>query len=183
MGAFLVRSSGGAKRRAGCCCRDRAPWLSQTPPAILSARASSEESIILRRFDGIPERKSRAAAEDLSLIYGSRYFVASWVASDVEETISYMPTYPTTYRPIHLRSTIALRVGCITIRFRARCTRAFVLSSSRASETPLTSHVPEFKSRTARTELDVKLFHFGKGSLAYFDPVIELRQINGSERS
>lgn len=93
--AFLVRyplrndAACSAKRTVGSW-KDQASCLSQTPP--FSLRALSEESIILRRFDGIPERKSRAA-EDLSLIYGSRYFVASWAASDVEETISYIPTY------------------------------------------------------------------------------------------
>lgn len=77
---------------------------------LFSLRASSKESTILRRFDGILERKN--ATGDLSLIYGSRYFVR-FVAC-------LQPPSRNHPLPIYLRA----GVGCITIGSRARCTRA-----------------------------------------------------------
>jgi hypothetical protein len=93
--------------------KDSSLSLSLRHQLFSSSRAPSKESIILRRFDGIPERKS--AMEELSLIYGSRYF-ARFVAclQPRAGTISYLSPYPPT-RP---------GVGCITIGSRARCTRA-----------------------------------------------------------
>lgn len=146
-----------------------------------SLHASSKESIILRRFDGIPARKSRAA-EDLSLIYGARYLVASWAASDVEETISYIPIHPST----HLRSTIALRVGCITIRFRARCTRAgkaFAPSPSRASVTLLTlsrQNLGTFKSRAGSHRSRREVRSRERKPRLFWPRVIDLRETSDS---
>lgn len=66
-------------------------------PAILSP---SKGSIILRRFDGIPERKS--AVEELSLIYGSRY-LARFVACLQARGNHLLPIYNITYLPTYLR--------------------------------------------------------------------------------